>query len=1270
MTQSVAIRLGVEGGAEVKREFGDVGAAGKQAFDGVVVSMDRAGTASDRQVQRFQRLAQAAKEAEAAGRAQSSINSLLGVEAGPSTSARSSAGVFEQQLRAAEEAERRNAAIAEARAAQFATTTQANLSSIYGIGATPSKSARASADVFEEAARAADEEERRAAVLRDARAAQMAATNQANVSAAYGVNAAPVKSARASAEVFEEAARAQEDLEKRASALREVIDPLGAAQLRMNAAVANADELLAKGSIRVNEHTAAVAKARTTYDELAKSADRQRAGGLRADQLQNVTYQVSDVVASAASGASPLTILMQQGPQLAQILGPGQGVGGMISGIGEAIGKLVTPLTATAGVIATIGGTLAYAYSTYSAGQREAQMSLNGIGRLSGATVAQMNATAEASARQGEVSVASAREMAGVYASTGRIAPQFFGDLIKIQRDYAATTKQEIPEATRDLAGALANVATGVDALEGKLGPLGGGAGDMAKKLAAAGDQTGAVKVILDALPATLNKASTQMGGLSREWERTKQGFSDNINFIGKALFGEGTDTFEKRIADAQARLNELEASRSKYGNRSNSYLYEAEATRQRKVVSDLQAQADTARNAPARAQADDIANQTSRATKLVNPELASIEALEAVRDRIGKGLSTVLLSPDPKVNVGAQEALESYKALDAQVIELRANLAKGGDAAAAALKQADFAKSTADLQGYSLAVAQVNHQYDQLVDQARKAGDAGRRTVSIETLNEARTSALAALAAQNRQAVLRSTAIPNDAVATTIMAESRGNNNAKNPDSSALGAGQFIKSTFVNLYRQYDSEAAAEIDASSANRKEADERIARLRTDKAINEKYVAIYIQEITNSLMKSGLDASPRNIQLGYFLGPEGAKRMLRADPSANAASIDPAAAASNQRVFKNGNATVQDILNYGQSRVTGNGAPARASNERVIALRAEAAAYDQSASRQEYLRTVQEQLNAARENGEEIGIRFKTAEELLKTPVSDLTAELQAQRSAYQAIAEARQTAASTALSSRFERDTANAYSALGRTPEEQSAYMGARSYAEEGTKEFETYRDRLRDLQRLSETKSATGGFLKDLKNDLSQGASLTTAMSNALGRLASRLSDKVLDSAVSMMFAGSSKDGGSIGTFLSSILPKYATGMTPAGVVYGPGTGTSDSILAMISNGESIVNADATRRFGPVIKAMNENRLPRFAGGYVPKFDSPANSNASANVTLNVINQSSNARVETREVPDGRGGRKQEALIVDAFVQGASSRQGQRAMSRPQIGST
>ncbi|WP_019905713.1 phage tail length tape measure family protein [Methylobacterium sp. 77] len=1213
MTQSVAIRLGVEGGAEVKRVFDDTGTAGKQAFDGVVVSMDRASAASDRQVQRFQRLAQAAKEAEAAGRAQTSINSLLGVDTAPSASARSSAGVFEQQLRAAEEAERRNATI------------------------------------------------------RDARATQMAASTQANVASAYGIDAAPAKSARASAEVFEEAARAHQDLEQRATALRAVIDPLGAAQLRMNAAVANADELLAKGSIKVTEHTAAVAKARMTYDEFSKTTERQRTGGLRPDQLQNLTYQVSDVVASAASGASPLTILLQQGGQVMQTFGPGQGgVSGVLSGVAEAVGKLVTPLTATAAIIGTIGGTLAYAYSTYSAGQREAQMSLNGIGRLSGATVAQLNATAEASARQGEVSVASAREMAGVYASTGRIAPQFFGDLIKIQRDYASTTKQEIPDATRELAGALANVATGVDALEAKLGPLGGGAGEMAKKLAAAGDQTGAVKVILDALPATLTKASSQMGGLSREWERTKQGFSDNINFIGKAMFGDGTDTFEKRIADAQARLAELEASRSKYGSKSNSYLYEAEATRQRKVVADLQAQADTARNAPARAQADDIANQSTRATKLVNPGLAGIEALEAVQKRIGNGLSTMLLSPDPKINVGAQEALETYKALNVQIAEMRANMAKGGDAAATALKQADFAKSTGDLQGYSLAVAQLNHQYDQLIE-SRKAGDAGRRTVSVESLNEARTAALAALAAQNRQAVIRATVIPNDSIATTIAAESGGNNYAKNQRSSALGAGQFLKSTFVELFRRYDTEAAAEIDAASANQKIADDTIAQLRTNRPISEKYIGIYLQQITKELTDTGYAGTPRNAQLGYFLGPGSAKKFLDADPSANAASVDRAAAAKNPEVFKNGAATVQDVLDYAQKRATGNNAPARASNERVVAIRAEAAAYDQSASRQEYLRTVQDQLNAARENGEEIGVRFKTAEELLKAPVSSLTAELQAQRSAILGVADARQKASSTALSSRFERDTSNAYGALGRTSEEQSVYMGARGYAEEGTKEFDAYYDRLRDLQRLSETKSTTGGFLKDLKIDLMQGAFLSTAMTNALGRLASRLSDKVLDSAISMMFAGSSKDGGSIGTFLTSILPKFATGMTPEGVVYGPGTGTSDSILAMISNGESIVNADATRRFGPMIKAMNENRLPRFAAGYVPKFDGPANSTGAQSIDLNVINQFEGARVEKREVPDGRGGKRPEILIREAFVQGASTRQGQQAMSQQRV---
>lgn len=59
-------------------------------------------------------------------------------------------------------------------------------------------------------------------------------------------------------------------------------------------------------------------------------------------------------------------------------------------------------------------------------------------------------------------------------------------------------------------------------------------------------------------------------------------------------------------------------------------------------------------------------------------------------------------------------------------------------------------------------------------------------------------------------------------------------------------------------------------------------------------------------------------------------------------------------------------------------------------------------------------------------------------------------------------------------------------------------------------------------------------------------------------------------------------------------LPKYATG----GLISGPGTGTSDSILARLSNGEYVMSADAVRMFGTgLLDQMNAGRLPGFAVG-------------------------------------------------------------------------
>ena len=80
-----------------------------------------------------------------------------------------------------------------------------------------------------------------------------------------------------------------------------------------------------------------------------------------------------------------------------------------------------------------------------------------------------------------------------------------------------------------------------------------------------------------------------------------------------------------------------------------------------------------------------------------------------------------------------------------------------------------------------------------------------------------------------------------------------------------------------------------------------------------------------------------------------------------------------------------------------------------------------------------------------------------------------------------------------------------------------------------------------------------------------------------------------------------------------SAFPMIASGMTPAdaanrtvfainkatgGYISGPGTGTSDSIPAMLSNGEYVIRSAAVDMIGrPALDALNAGRIPQFSDG-------------------------------------------------------------------------
>ena len=105
-----------------------------------------------------------------------------------------------------------------------------------------------------------------------------------------------------------------------------------------------------------------------------------------------------------------------------------------------------------------------------------------------------------------------------------------------------------------------------------------------------------------------------------------------------------------------------------------------------------------------------------------------------------------------------------------------------------------------------------------------------------------------------------------------------------------------------------------------------------------------------------------------------------------------------------------------------------------------------------------------------------------------------------------------------------------------------------------------------------------------------------------------------------------------------SAIPAFADG----GIISGPGTGTSDSILAQVSNGEFIVNAQSTKRFRPYLEAINSNKrnTPAFASGGVvgpsnaKAFEATAttNDNSTTNQQVNLNFTGDISRQTKREV--------------------------------------
>jgi hypothetical protein len=101
-----------------------------------------------------------------------------------------------------------------------------------------------------------------------------------------------------------------------------------------------------------------------------------------------------------------------------------------------------------------------------------------------------------------------------------------------------------------------------------------------------------------------------------------------------------------------------------------------------------------------------------------------------------------------------------------------------------------------------------------------------------------------------------------------------------RNPRSSADGYGNFIDSTWLSV-------APHVADTKGMSR----EQILGLRHDKEIAGRATQFYADQNARHLLAHGIEDSPGNRSLAHFLGPDGAEKVLKADPSTPVESILP-------------------------------------------------------------------------------------------------------------------------------------------------------------------------------------------------------------------------------------------------------------------------------------------------------------------------------------------------------------------------------------------
>ena len=345
--------------------------------------------------------------------------------------------------------------------------------------------------------------------------------------------------------------------------LARAIDPVAREQARLERGQTVVNRALSERAISSDQAARTLGilterhlAAQRANDNLANSI---RASGqataLNRMQMQTMVYTFNDVTASLASGISPMTILMQQGGQVTQAFG---GIGATLRAMPAAVSAFVTPTVVGVGAIVGVLGGAAMAAAAYREQQDMLVRSLNGVGRSAGVTADGLRQLGNIGAAQAGITAGQGVEGAGLLAGAG-LNGALMGPLLAQSKKYAQGTGQDLSDALKEMAGAFADPVKGADTLAARLGNLDGRTRETIRSLTAQGDIFGAQQALLGKFSEGVSELTTRTGALGKAWEAVKGGASSAYQTIGgaidRAVYGASP---EQSLKDAFARRESI----------------------------------------------------------------------------------------------------------------------------------------------------------------------------------------------------------------------------------------------------------------------------------------------------------------------------------------------------------------------------------------------------------------------------------------------------------------------------------------------------------------------------------------------------------------------------------------------------------------------------------------------------------------------------------------------------------------------------------------